>query len=83
MYSGLPIISSGYGPMKEVLGDSGVYFDPMSIDSIVEKILLLVNSRKLRASNAKAMFLLASNYSWKKCAIETALYINNTLEKYK
>jgi glycosyltransferase involved in cell wall biosynthesis len=83
MYSGLPMISSGYGPMKEVLGDSGEYFDPMSIDSMVEKILLLVNSKELRGSNAKAMFLLACKYSWKKCAIETALYLNNTLQKSK
>jgi len=36
MAAGLPIACSNKGPMPEVLGDAGIYFNPLSIDSIIE-----------------------------------------------
>lgn len=35
MATGLPVLSSVRGPMTEVLGDNGVYYDPRSVSSIV------------------------------------------------
>ena len=38
MASGLPIACSNRGPMSEILGDAGLYFDPEVVDSIAEAI---------------------------------------------
>ena len=35
MASGVPIISSNYGPMPEILGDCGLYFDPENVNSLI------------------------------------------------
>lgn len=41
MSSGLPIACSSYGPMPEVLGEAGLYFDPLDIHSIEESLTKL------------------------------------------
>jgi glycosyltransferase involved in cell wall biosynthesis len=39
----LPIACSNYGPMPEVLGDAGVYFNPTDIENTYEVITKLLN----------------------------------------
>ena len=45
MASGLPIVCSDRGPMPEVLGDGGSYFNPDSIDSIVNALELTIGNK--------------------------------------
>lgn len=71
MASGLPIISSDRGPMPEVLGDAGIYFDPENIDTIKEAIIKMIKSHSLRDTKAKASFELAQDFSWSCCANKT------------
>ena len=71
MASGLPIACSNRGPMPEVLGEAGVYFDPENAGSIASAILELIRSRDLRQRLAAAAFERARHYSWARCASET------------
>jgi glycosyltransferase involved in cell wall biosynthesis len=71
MASGLPIASSKLGPMPEVLGDAGVYFDPENPTDIARAMYELINSPELRAEKANASYKLSKYYSWKRCASET------------
>ncbi len=71
MAAGLPIACSRLGPMPEVLGDAGVYFDPQSPEQIRGAIEELLLSPQLRARNAARAFELAQQYSWQRCARET------------
>ncbi len=48
MAAGLPIACSNRGPMPEVLGDAGVYFDPESVDDIAHAVAKLIHSPFLR-----------------------------------
>ena len=48
MASGLPIACSNRGPMPEVLGDAGVYFDPEQPIEIYRAIKNLINNPQLR-----------------------------------
>lgn len=71
MAAGLPIACSNRGPMPEVLGDAGVYFDPERPEEIAAALSALIRSPALRAEKAAAAFNRARAYSWKRCAAET------------
>jgi len=75
MSSGLPIACSNRGPMPEVLGDAGVYFDPENPDDIARALHTLIESPDLRAKLAKASFERVRSYSWRRCADETFRFL--------
>lgn len=71
MASGLPIACSNRGPMPEMLGDAGVYFDPENVQDIARALRDLIVSPELRSRMAGASFARSQAYSWKRCAGET------------
>jgi len=75
MRSGLPIACSNRGPMPEVLGDAGVYFDPESPTDIARALRALIESPELRSRLAAAAFERSLAYSWTRCADETFAYL--------
>ncbi len=50
--AGLPLACSRRGPMHEILGDTGLYFDPESHLSIAEAIRRLIDDPLLRDESA-------------------------------
>lgn len=83
MASGLPIACSNRGPMPEVLGDAGVYFDPERPDDIVAAILRLIESPELRGTKAQAAYERARQFSWPRCAAETFAFIVDSAVSHK
>lgn len=75
MAAGLPIACSNRGPMQEVLGPAGVYFDPERPAEIAAAIQLLVEDRALRQYFAESAYAQARHYSWERCASETFSYL--------
>lgn len=71
MASGLPVACSDRGPMPEVLGDAGVYFDPESPEDIARALRELIASPELRLEKANASYTAALAFDWKACADET------------
>jgi glycosyltransferase involved in cell wall biosynthesis len=71
MAAGLPIACSDRGPMPEILGDAGVFFNPEDVESISAAILALTASAELRTRMAQGAQDLARQYSWTRCAQET------------
>ena len=71
MASGLPICCSNRGPMPEVLGDSGTYFDPEDPADICRALREQLLAPELRAQLAAAAYQRAQAYSWQRCARET------------
>ena len=78
MASGLPIACSNRGPMPEVLGEAGSYFDPESPESIASAIETLLLQPELRTSMAQRAAGISELYSWKRCAEETWEFLNET-----
>ena len=76
MSSGLPILSSNFDPMKEFLEDGGVYFNPLSSNSIYNSIKELIDNKKLREKLSNKSYSLSKKYSWKKCAEETFNFLH-------
>ncbi|MBC8198435.1 MAG: glycosyltransferase family 4 protein [Desulfobacteraceae bacterium] len=75
MAAGLPIACSKFGPMPEVLGNGGVYFDPESPYEIAEALRTLVESIDLREHCASTSYNRAKKYSWERCARETFSFL--------
>ena len=71
MASGLPIACSNRGPMPEMLGEGGIYFDPEKIKDIVCALRVLIDTPYLRTEMAQANYQQAQLYSWDHCAQET------------
>lgn len=80
MAAGLPIACSNRGPMPEVLGDCGLYFDPEVPESIAAAIELLASDAGLRDLLAKRAAERAAMYSWARCARETWKFLIETYE---
>lgn len=75
MAAGLPIACSDRGPMPEILGGAGVFFDPEDVDSISDAILCLMNDTELRVRLAQEAQTLARQYSWVRCAEATFRFL--------
>ena len=79
MAAGLPIACSNRGPMPEVLGDAGMYFDPEDSESIAAAIKALVIDDRARHDKARLAFEKARQYSWSRCADETWRFLRSTV----
>lgn len=67
MSVGCPVATSNVSSMPEVGGDAAVYFDPLDIDDMAEKIsLALKNANEMK----KKSLVQSKKFSWKKTALE-------------
>jgi glycosyltransferase involved in cell wall biosynthesis len=82
MTAGLPIACSNRGPMLEILGDAGVYFDPERPESIVEALAYMIQDSVWREHHAHLAYTRAQDYSWERCARETLDFIAQTARRY-
>ncbi|QWC95532.1 glycosyltransferase family 4 protein [Polynucleobacter paneuropaeus] len=83
MASGVPIASSNMGPMPEVLGNAGVYFNPLDVGSISNSIMELCNTKKLRADLSRKAIARSNVYKWSVCAKETFLFLSEVKQAYQ
>jgi glycosyltransferase involved in cell wall biosynthesis len=79
MASGLPIACSDKGPMPEILGNSGLYFDPERPIEIYKAIKKMINNPQLRLEKSQASFHKAQQYSWDVCAFETFSFLERVV----
>jgi glycosyltransferase involved in cell wall biosynthesis len=77
MAAGLPVACSNRGPMPEVLGDAGTYFDPVDPQSIANALRYLVTNAELRGINARRSREIAKDYSWARTSYETMDFISD------
>jgi glycosyltransferase involved in cell wall biosynthesis len=81
MASGLPVACSNRGPMPEVLGDTGVYFDPEKPRDIARALHELLDSPQLRMELAQACHERAQQFSWQRCADETFKFLTSVVSR--
>ena len=80
MASGLPMACSNRGPMSEVLGDGGIYFDPEEPEEIIHALRVLIEAPLLRAELARKNYQQTQKYSWRRCADETFKFLSEELK---
>ena len=83
MAAGLPIACSNRGPMPEVLGNAGLYFDPERPEEITDALIVMLNDHVLREQIAQEAYDRASEYSWERCAKETFSFLAEVVKTNK
>ena len=68
MACGTPVLSSDKGSLPEVVGDSGVYFDPYDAMAMSTAILRMANDVQLRDSLANKALERAATFTWERAA---------------
>ncbi len=71
MASGIPVLASETTSLPEVLGDSGLLFDPENPASIARQMTRIVGDPQLRRTLAEKSRRRASLFSWHKAAEQT------------
>ena len=79
MIWGLPAVISDIPCHKEVYGDSVVYFDPESVEDMVEKIAKVLEDKKLRETLVQKGHKRVEMYDWRKTAEITHEVFKNCL----
>lgn len=76
MAAGLPIACSNRGPMPEILGDAGIYYDPEDPAQIASALRRLVTDRALREQLAQQAYNRALQWTWDCCMRKTFTFIS-------
>jgi glycosyltransferase involved in cell wall biosynthesis len=83
MQCGTPVITSNTSSLPEVMGNAGIMIDPHQEDELCQALSKVINSTELRSEMSQKSLQRASQFSWKKCAEQTAevyqMAINNSL----
>lgn len=75
MSAGLPIACSNKGPMPNILGDGGVYFDPENPEEMASVLRRFIASPGAREKHSAEASERAGRYTWEHCADETFSFL--------
>lgn len=68
MASGLPVLCSDRGPMPEILGNAGLYFDPACPESIAKMASFVLEDVSLRHDYGARARAAAAAFTWEQCS---------------
>lgn len=74
-----PVTSSNVEPLKEIVGDGALLFDPYSEDSIKEAMLAVLEDKELRSSLVEKGASRAKYFTWDNAA-KTTIEVFNSLK---
>lgn len=83
MSTGIPIACSNKGPMPEILGDAGVYFNPLDVSSISSSILSLCHKKKLCIELSQKAIVRSAYYKWGLCVNETFQFLSEVKQAHE
>ncbi|TMV07050.1 glycosyltransferase family 4 protein [Ruegeria sediminis] len=68
MSCGTPVLSSDRGSLPEVVGDGGLYFDPLSSEALATQVIRLLTEPGLKEDLSKKALARAATFGWDKGA---------------
>jgi len=78
MASGIPVACAQAASLPEVAGNAVLYFDPLDIEEMADRMVTLVCDREQRAERVRLGLERARDFSWDKCAERTLAIIEET-----
>jgi len=79
MRSGCPVASSNIDPLKEIYGNSVIFFNPLKVLDIKKKIEKILKSKSLQKKLIKKGFEKSHKFLWSKCTNETLKVYNSII----
>ncbi len=76
---GAPVVSSDRGSLKEIGGQSVLYFDPTNLKQFIAIVQTLIKDRSLQEKLSKSGLKQAAKFSWDKVAQETIQVYKNVI----
>ncbi len=80
MHYDLPVVSSNATCLPEVYKDAALYFDPLNINDMAEKIQTVLNNPKIAEDLATKGSALVQTYSWHRMAEQTLAVYREALD---
>lgn len=71
MKRGVPVVCSNVASLPEVLGEAAIYFNPLDIDDIAEKIKKTLLNDRVKKNLIEKGLEQVKKYNWDKMARET------------
>ena len=71
MAAGVPLLCSDIPPLREVAGDTALYFDPLNEDALAQGLTRIVSDERLRTKLTAAGRERARTLTWERTARET------------
>jgi glycosyltransferase involved in cell wall biosynthesis len=79
MAAGVPVAVAGVASLPEVCGDAAVYFDPLDVDDISNKLIELASDQALRERIAELGVRRSRRFSWESCSEATSNALRKVL----
>ncbi len=83
MSVGLPIISSNFGPMPEILKDAGLYFNVSDQNSFIKSLEEMIYSQSLRDDLSKKALEYSKQSSWEECTSDTINFLKKIWKDFE
>jgi glycosyltransferase involved in cell wall biosynthesis len=80
--SGVPIATSNVHAFPEIVGDAGILFDPMDVDSISHALLQLIEDDPLRQKLIESGANRVKNFTWDSCVRRTLSLLERVSQSY-
>lgn len=80
MVHGAPVVSSDATCLPEIYQDGALYFDPLNVDDMAEKIEQMISDKKLQQTYISRGAKVAKQYSWQRMARQTLEVFEQALD---
>ena len=64
----VPVLTSSHTSMQEIAEDAGLYFNPVDVKDIAEKMMMIYKDEDLRHRLIEKGRIIATKYSWERTA---------------
>ena len=81
MIYGCPVIASNSASIPEVCGDAALYFDPLKVEDLVEKMIILTGDKNLRNELINKGYTNILRFGWEKFAQNLKREFDDTIKK--
>lgn len=80
MLHGAPVVSSDATCLPEINQDAPLYFDPLDVQDMANKIESIITDEKLRKKHIEKGYKVVKQYSWERMARQTLEVFNQALD---
>lgn len=79
MAAGTPVAVARAASLPEVCGDAALYFDPLRVEDIAEKLVAISSNEELRKQLKEKGLERSKMFTWQSCSSKTAEALRKTL----